>query len=179
MKVDVRFIAATNKDLKFACKKGIFREDLFYRLNVINIHLPTLRERKEDIPFLVQHFIKKHRPKKKDIFVKGITDEAMSILADYTYPGNVRELENIIERAVSFASYNEILPADLPAFMLHSAPKKRISAPKMKEAIAGFEKELIWSALQESQGNISKAAAILGIYRQQLQRKIRKLKIAT
>ena len=179
IKVDVRFIAATNKDLKLACRKGTFREDLFYRLNVINIHLPTLRDRMEDIPFLVQHFIKKHRPKKKDIFIKGISDEAMSILTDYSYPGNVRELENIIERAISFAGHNEILPPDLPAFMLHSTPKRRTFVPKMKEAIAGFEKELIWSALQESQGNISKAAAILGIYRQQLQRKIRKLKIAT
>src|ERR1700690_2274189 len=178
-KVDVRIIAATNKDLKLACKRGAFREDLFYRLNVINIHLPPLRRRMEDIPILTAHFIKKYAPKRKDIVISGITDEAMHILLNYNFPGNVRELENIIEHSISFAGYPEILPSDLPHALIQSGLKRRIATPKMKDAVASFEKELIWSALQEARGNISRAAATLGIYRQQLQRKIKQLKIAT
>jgi DNA-binding NtrC family response regulator len=178
-KVDVRIIAATNKDLKLACKKGAFREDLYYRLNVINIHLPPLRQRMEDVPLLAAHFIRKYAPKRKDLVIRNITDEAMQILLNYTFPGNVRELENIIEHAISFANYSEILPSDLPGSLLQTSIKRRTATPKMKEALSSYERELIWSALQEARGNISRAAAILGIYRQQLQRKIKQLKIAT
>jgi transcriptional regulator with PAS, ATPase and Fis domain len=178
-KVDVRIIAATNKDLKLACKKGAFREDLYYRLNVINIHLPPLRQRMEDIPLLADYFIRKYAPKRKDIVIRNITDEAMQILLNYAYPGNVRELENIIEHAISFASYSQILPSDLPGSLLQTSIKRRAATPKMKEALSTYERELIWSALQEARGNISRAAGILGIYRQQLQRKIKQLKIAT
>jgi DNA-binding NtrC family response regulator len=178
-KVDVRIIAATNKDLKVACKKGVFREDLYYRLNVINIHLPPLRQRMDDIPLLAAHFIAKYAPKRKDTVIRNITDEAMQILLNYAYPGNVRELENIIEHSISFASYSEILPSDLPGSLLQTSIKRKAATPKMKEALSSYEKELIWSALQEARGNISRAAAILGIYRQQLQRKIKQLKIAT
>lgn len=179
IKIDVRIIAATNKDLTQACKNGSFREDLFYRLNVINIHLPPLRERMEDLPLLTEHFIKKHAPKRKDILIKGISEAAMNILMSYSYHGNVRELENIIERAISFTNSPEILPPDLPSYLLRSPLQIRTSTQRLKKEIATFEKELIWSALQECRGNISKAAASLGIHRQQLQRKIRKLKIAT
>lgn len=177
--VDVRFIAATNRDLKALCKKGTFREDLYYRLNVINIHLPPLRQRMEDVPLLVQHFIRKHGPKRKDILIRNISDDALNMLMNYQYPGNVRELENIIEQAVSFSTGPEILPSSLPPFLQQTAPRKRAATPKMREAVASFERELIWSALQEARGNISRAAQILGIYRQQLQRKIKQLKIAT
>jgi DNA-binding NtrC family response regulator len=176
IKVDVRVIAATNRDIVVACKKGTFREDLFYRLNVINIHLPPLRDRLEDIPFLIEHFIKKYAPKRKDMLVKSISDEAMNILMNYSYPGNVRELENIIERAISFANSPKILPSDLPSHLLQSPSQKVSPTPKLKEALANFEKELIWAALQKSGGNISKAAASLGIFRQQLQRKLKNLK---
>ncbi len=178
-KVDVRIIAATNKDLKLACKKGVFREDLYYRLNVINIHLPPLRQRMEDIPLLAIYFIRKYAPKRKDIVIRNITDEAMQILLNYAYPGNVRELENVIEHAISFATYSQILPSDLPASLLQTSIKRRTATPKMKEALSSYERELIWAALQEARGNISRAATILGIYRQQLQRKIKQLKIAT
>ncbi len=174
IKIDVRIIAATNKDLKSVCKKGLFREDLFYRLNVINIHLPPLKERRDDIPVLVEHFIKKHALKRKDMFIKGITDDALNALMNYSFPGNIRELENIIERAISFTNSPEILIQDLPSYLL-SSHKKRTSPTRFKEALAKVEKELIWTALQESRGNISKAAALLGIHRQQLQRKIRLL----
>ncbi len=180
IKVDVRIIAATNKELKAACKKGSFREDLFYRLNVINIHLPPLRERMMDVPLLVEHFIKRYAIKRKDMLIKGISEDVLSMLMNYSYPGNVRELENIIERAISFANFPDIYPSDLPAYLRQAPFKKRnVATPRMKEALTSYERELIWSALQESQGNISKAASALGIYRQQLQRKIKKLRIAT
>ena len=178
-KVNLRIISATNIDLDMACKKGVFREDLFYRLNVINIHLPPLRNRIEDMSVLVNHFIEKHAHKRKDLLIKNISEEAMSILTNYSYPGNIRELENIIERAVSFANSPGILPADLPA-SLQQFPSQKISPSlKLKETIKNVEKELIWSSLQKSGGNISKAAFELGIHRQQLQRKLRKLKIET
>jgi DNA-binding NtrC family response regulator len=179
IKVDVRIIAATNKDLNIACKKGIFREDLFYRLNVINIHLPLLKDRMEDVPFLIRDFIKKYAPKRKDVLIKGITNDTMDILMNYSYPGNIRELENIVEHAISFANSPEILPSDLPSHLLQSPSQKVAPTPKLKEALKDVEKELIWSALQKSGGNISQAAAAIGIYRQQLQRKIKKMKLAT
>lgn len=179
IKVDVRIIAATNKDLMLACKKGTFREDLFYRLNVINIHLPPLRNRMEDIPHLIEHFIKKHAPKRKDMLIRDVSDEAMNILTNYSYHGNVRELENIIERAISFANSPKILPSDLPSNLLQTPSQKVAPKLKLKEALADIEKEFIWSALQRSGGNITKAADELGIYRQQLQRKIKKSRIAT
>ncbi len=176
LNVDVRIISASNKDLKEACKKGIFREDLYYRLNVINIHIPPLRERKEDIPLLVEHFILKHAPKRKDMWVKGISDEAISILLQYSYPGNGRELENIVERAISFTNSPEILPTDLPSYLGKSPSRRRTF---LKESLVGVESELIWAALQESRGNISRAATAMGMSRQQLQRKIKQLKMST
>ncbi|PMP71052.1 MAG: hypothetical protein C0186_04395 [Thermodesulfovibrio aggregans] len=179
IKVDVRFIAVTNKDLIKACKEGSFREDLFYRLNVIQIELPPLRNRKEDIPSLVKFFINKHSSKRKDIHIRGITEEALDALMNYSFPGNVRELENIIERAIAFTNSSEITVKDLPSYIIKSSHSKKISHGNLKEAINNFEKELIWSALQKTRGNISKAAELLGIHRQQLQRKLKQYKIAT
>ena len=108
--------------------------------------------------------------------IKGTTDEAMSILMNYSYPGNVRELENIIERAISFTNGPTILPSDLPSTLLQTPSQKVAPSLKLKTALADIEKELIWAALQRSGGNISKAAKELGIYRQQLQRKIKRIK---
>ncbi len=181
LKVDLRFITATNRDLKTACQRGMFREDLFYRLNVINIHLPPLRDRMEDVPLLAKHFVQEHAPKRKDILIKCISGEAMSLLLEHSYPGNVRELENIIERAISFANTPEVLPADLPA-SLRQAPaavKRRPAATRLRETLSSVERDTIAAALLESQGNISRAALALGMYRQQLQRKIKQYKIAT
>jgi transcriptional regulator with PAS, ATPase and Fis domain len=178
--VDVRYIAATNRDLKVACQRGSFREDLFYRLNVINIHLPPLRERIDDVPYLAEHFVKEHAAKRKDIMIRGISNDALDILRGHAYAGNVRELENIIERAISFANTADILPADLPPYLLETATvKPRAAAQRLRDAIVTTEKETIVAALLESQGNISRAAAALGIYRQQLQRKIKQYHIAT
>jgi DNA-binding NtrC family response regulator len=180
MNVDVRYIAATNVDLKTACQRGTFREDLFYRLNVINIHLPPLRDRLEDVPLLAKHFIQEHAAKRKDIMIKGISSDALNILMGHSYPGNVRELENIIERAISFANTSDILPTDLPPHLVLESPAKpRPAVQRLRDAIAATEKEAIVSALLESNGNISRAATTLGIYRQQLQRKIKQYKIAT
>jgi DNA-binding NtrC family response regulator len=180
IRVDLRFITATNRDLKTACQRGSFREDLFYRLNVINIHLPPLRERMEDIALLAKHFVQKHAPKRKDILIKCISGEALSLLLEHSYPGNVRELENVIERAISFANTSEILPVDLPPGLrgtVPSAPARIPSSHRLKDALASVEKETITAALLESNGNISRAATVLGIYRQQLQRKIKQHKI--
>jgi len=178
MKVDLRFITATNRDLKTACQRGTFREDLFYRLDVINIHLPPLRERMEDVPLLARHLIKEHAAKRKDILIKGISADALGILMGHSYPGNVRELENIIERAISFANSQEILPNDLPPYLKQSPAKPKTQAARLKDALSSVEKETIAAALIESNGNISRAASTLGIYRQQLQRKIKQYKIA-
>lgn len=178
IKVDVRFIAATNRDLPKACREGSFREDLFYRLNVIHIEIPPLRNRKEDIPSLTEFFIKKHSAKRKDIAIKGITEEALDTLMNYSFPGNVRELENIIERAIAFTNSSEITVKDLPAYLIKTSATKKTQQGSLREALDLFEKELIWSALQKSRGNISKAADLLGIHRQQLQRKLKQFKIA-
>lgn len=180
IRVDLRFITATNRDLKIACQRGVFREDLFYRLDVINIHLPPLRDRMEDVALLAKHFVQKHAHKRKDVLIKCISGEALSLLLEHPYPGNVRELENIIERSISFANTSEILSADLPPVLRQTqAPvKHRASAQRLKDALSAVEKETITAALLESGGNISRAAALLGIYRQQLQRKIKQLKIA-
>jgi DNA-binding NtrC family response regulator len=182
IKVNLRFITATNRDLKCLCQRGSFREDLYYRLNVINIHLPPLRERMGDVPLLAKHFIGLHAPKRKDILIKCISGEAMTLLLEYSFPGNVRELENIMERAISFANTPEILPEDLPEFLRHAPAKKPSSdeaAPRLKDALATTEKDAITAALLEHKGNISRAASSLGIYRQQLQRKIKQYNIAT
>jgi DNA-binding NtrC family response regulator len=180
MTVDLRYITATNIDLKTACQRGTFREDLFYRLNVINIHLPPLRDRLEDVPLLVRHFIQEHAAKRKDILIKGISNDALNILMGHSYPGNVRELENIIERAISFANTSDILPTDLPPYLLLTTPAKPRPTPqRLRDAIMATEKETITSALLEANGNISRAATALGIYRQQLQRKIKQYNIAT
>jgi DNA-binding NtrC family response regulator len=178
LKVDLRFITATNRDLKMACQRGTFREDLFYRLNVINIHLPPLRERAEDVPLLAKHLVQKHAAKRKDILIKGITGGTMNVLMSYPYPGNVRELENIIERAISFANTPEILPSDLPSHLRQSPAKPRAATQRLRETLLAFEKETLSAALIESGGNISRAATALGIYRQHLQRKIKEHKIA-
>jgi len=175
MTVDVRIIAATNRDLGNATIKGNFRDDLYYRLNVINIDLPPLRNRMEDIPSLIDHFIRKHSHKRKDLLIKNISEEAANILMHYSFPGNIRELENIIERAISFSNSPTILPADFPSYLLQTPSRKVAPKLKLKNALADVEKELIWSALQRSGGNISKAAEALGIFRQQLQRKMKKI----
>ena len=180
-KVNVRVIAATNKDLKKAIAEKVFREDLFYRLNVIPLELPPLRRRQEDVPLLVNHFIGKHKGKAPEKNISGIAREAMQALLAYHFPGNVRELENSIEYAVAFTAGPEIQKDDLPKYILEdrklSKDAQKIPLMPLKDAKGQFEKSIIIAALVESGGNISEAARLLCVHRQNLQQKIRLLGI--
>jgi DNA-binding NtrC family response regulator len=179
--VNVRVIAATNKDLKKAITEKNFREDLFYRLNVIPIELPPLRRRKEDIPLLVNHFIDKHKSKAPEKNITGIDKDAVQALLNYHFPGNVRELENSIEYAIAFTAGPVVQKDDLPKYILEekklSQDAQKIPIMPLKDAKSQFEKSLIIAALIESDGNISEAARLLNVHRQNLQQKIRLLGI--
>ena len=179
IKSDFRLIAATNRDLSLEIKKGNFREDLFYRLNIFPITLPPLRERKEDIPFLIDHFIQKSAGKFKSK-ASGFSPDALSRLHAYAWPGNIRELENIIERTLVLARGSQIDVTDLPPHI--TAGPEGAQAPEMKEGglkdvrkaqVAGIEKEYIITALKEEKSNRTNAAKRLGISRKSLQLKIR------
>jgi transcriptional regulator with PAS, ATPase and Fis domain len=164
IKVDVRVISATNRDIKEAVAKGQFREDLYYRLNVVNIELPPLRERKEDIPLLAQHFLKKFAlENNKEI--SGFSPEATDFLLRYDWPGNVRELENAIERAVILAKKPVIEIDDLPQQTLAGRP---VSVGKNLRQV---EKNHIMNVLAQTEGNYTKAAKALGISRMTLYNK--------
>lgn len=166
--VDVRVIAATNRQLDQAIKQGLFREDLYYRLNVIHIHLPPLRERKEDIPLLAKHFLQKFGP---TYHVDKISPEAMELLCEYNWPGNIRELQNVIERSAIICQGTIIKPEHLPREL--NTPRKFpagavINFPDSGISLEEVEKELILKALEKSGGNQTKAAQLLGITRSAL-----------
>lgn len=170
IKVDVRIIAATNKDLFEEVKKGTFREDLLFRLNVIPIHVPPLRERKEDIPELVEHFLQffadeyGKKPKK-------ITNEGLELLSTYDWPGNVRELRNVIERLVIMTPSEIIMPKNI--FLKENIHLDYFSFNTLKEAKEAFEKDFIIRKLEENNWNISKTAEVLEVERSNLHRKIK------
>jgi transcriptional regulator with GAF, ATPase, and Fis domain len=180
IKINVRFLAATNKDLQKAVRDGGFRADLFHRLNVISLGLPSLREHPEDIPALAQHFVAQHA-KDCNRNVHGISPEALACLTQYDWPGNVRELENAMERAVVVGSSDTILAEDLPETMLETLPesaKGEFSAPaKYHEAIRNLKKQLILGALEQSGGGITEAAKILGVHANYLHRLMRNLEL--
>ncbi len=180
-RVNVRVVAATNKDLKKAIADKTFREDLYYRLNVIPIELPPLRKRQDDIPLLVNHFIEKHKGKAEEKSITGIAKDAMQALLAYHFPGNVRELENSIEYAIAFTAGPVIQREDLPKYILEEKKldreASRMPIMPLKDAKGQFEKSLIIAALVESGGNISEAARLLNVHRQNLQQKIRLLGI--
>jgi len=167
VKVDVRVVSATNKDIRKAVASGQFREDIYYRLNVVTIELPPLRERKEDIPLLAQHFLKKFAVENQKE-ITGFSPDATDFLLKYEWPGNVRELENAIERAVILAKNSNIEVTDLPRQNLLLA---RSASPGKK--LEEVEKNHILDILTETQGNYSKAARILGISRMTLYNKAR------
>jgi DNA-binding NtrC family response regulator len=167
--IDIRLICATNRDIEKEVEKGNFREDLYYRLNVIRIQVPPLRRRKEDIPLLVSHFIKTQGTKeKKD--VKGITDQAQKKLLKYDFPGNVRELENIIKRAIVFSRSDYLTEEDIPV----SVDKKIRYSGKLKDTVENMEKEMITASLNKHGWNQSKAAKELDISERTLRYKIGK-----
>jgi DNA-binding NtrC family response regulator len=182
IKVDVRLITATNRDLNQLLKKGGFREDLYYRINVVPLVIPPLRERKEDIPVLLDHFIKKYNDEGKKK-VKGISKEALELMMNYEWPGNVRELENLIERVIALTSNEYIQPDELPIALTNISEinglKETILSGKVTflKAEEEFERRIILDALKKANYVQSHAAEMLGISRRILKYKMDKLGI--
>jgi DNA-binding NtrC family response regulator len=180
IKIDVRVIAATNRDLKKAIEEGTFREDLYYRLNVVPITLPPLRQRREDIPLLMEHFIGKYN-REFARKVKGFSAGATAALYHYDWPGNVRELENVIERAVALAQSETISLRDLPleisilgGDVIEDIQKAGLS---LREARGHFERQYILNILEKVQWNQTEAARVLGLHRNTLAWKLQRLQI--
>lgn len=187
LRVDVRLVAATNRDLKKLIAQGTFREDLYYRLNVVPIRLPPLRERTTDIPLLVQHFLGKFNERLKKN-VTGTEPEAMDLLVAYGWPGNIRELENMVERAILFCDGPELRAVDLPSELRGGTIPPRelgtedVSIPlqsglkeHVKIAMSRLERELVSRALTQTHGNVTHAARLLKISRKGLQLKMKEL----
>ncbi len=175
--VDVRIIAATNRDLERAVKDGGFREDLFYRLNVVPIHLPPLRERKEEIPALARYFVERFSKETKKNF-REIATEAMEKLLAYDWPGNVRELANVIERAVVLGHGPKMTIRDLSPRIIAAEPRAGDDRLSYREAIDAFRRQLILKALTQTRGNRAAAARALGLQRTYLSKLIRTLQIS-
>ena len=171
IKVDVRVIAATNRDLEREVREGNFREDLYYRLAVIPLTLPPLRERREDIPLLIEHFLQRYNSRlgKQTVFSK----EAVEALMEYPFPGNVRELENIVERVVTLCESDRVKKEDLPPHVLKKGREKDSPAQPLTKVAQEAEKEYIIRILKQTGGNRSRAAEILGISRKTLWEKMR------
>jgi DNA-binding NtrC family response regulator len=175
MKVDVRIIAATNRELAKEVERGNFREDLFYRLNVVEIQLPSLTNRKEDIPMLVQHFIQKYN-QELNRHIKNPDNKTMRILRNHDWKGGIRELENVIERALILCEGDLITPADLPPNMVNKEIEDEIPS-RLKDAVAYFEREHIKKILKLTAINKEESATILGISLSSLYRKMDELNI--
>jgi len=190
--VDVRVLAATNRDLEVLMKDGRFREDLYYRLNVVTVNLPPLRERRRDVPLLIEHLLAKYAG---ELGERGVAPEALDRLIGYDWPGNVRELENVIQRAMVMATSGIILPEHLPIGPVSAAASVAVDAPleevierKLIECVRGLrehasanlydlmiglvEKPLLRAVLRETGGNQVRAAQILGINRNTLRKKL-------
>jgi DNA-binding NtrC family response regulator len=174
--VDVRIIAATNCDLENAVKRNAFREDLYYRLNVVVIKLPPLRERKTDVEELAKYFLRRFASETKKNFT-GMTPYAREKLIAYDWPGNVRELANVIERAVVLGDGPELMPSDLPANIVSPASKGTTTAFSFHTAVNDYRRELIARILAETDGNRAQAAQILGLQRTYLSRLIKNLRV--
>jgi two-component system, NtrC family, nitrogen regulation response regulator GlnG len=192
IRIDVRVLAATNRDLEVLMKDGRFREDLYYRLNVVTVNLPTLRERRRDIPLLIEHLLAKYASEHGE---RGVAPDALDRLVGYDWPGNVRELENVIQRAMVMATSGIILPEHLPIGPVSAAASVSVDAPleevierKLTECVRGLrdhtsanlydlmiglvEKPLLRAVLRETAGNQVRAAQILGINRNTLRKKL-------
>lgn len=179
IKSDVRIIAATNRDLEKMMKEEKFRADLYYRLNVIPIHVPPLRKRKQDVPPLVDHFIQKYGEKEGKKIV-GISSEAMNMLVQYKFPGNIRELENVIERAVVFCETDTITSTDLPVFLREKKEEALMESDlTLTSKVQKLEMMEIMRALQENNGVKSRAARALGITERMLGYKIKNYNLSS
>jgi two-component system NtrC family response regulator len=178
LKTDVRIITATNRDLERDVQDGTFRPDLYYRLNVIRIHVPPLRERKDDIPALVDHFVRKYSELEGKA-IQSVSAEAMNLLLRYTFPGNIRELENIIERAIVFCDRDIITSADLPVFLKQKREEElSLEGLTLPEKVERLENREIKRALLDNGGVKSKAARALGVTERILSYKIKTYGIA-
>ncbi len=172
--VDVRIIAATNRDLDVAVKEGRFREDLFHRINVVPIMLPPLRERREDIPALARHFLQRFAKEvKKNL--SEINEEALGKLSSYDWPGNVRELANVIERAVVLGQGPKIAPHDLPARIVAADSEPRSDGISYRAAMGAYRRQLVMRALAQTQGNRAAAARALGLHEKYFLRLLKSL----
>lgn len=176
VKVDVRLIAATNRDLEQAVGAGRFRQDLYYRLNVVSVRMPPLRERREDIPLLANYFVAKYNLEAHRQ-VTGLSPEARSALLNYDWPGNVRELENAMQRAIVLGSTDVILPEDLPESLLEAEPAAGAPDASYHESIRQTKKLLIMKAVDQAVGNYTNAARQLGVHPNYLHRLIRNLNL--
>ncbi|MFZ0733435.1 MAG: sigma 54-interacting transcriptional regulator [Candidatus Sulfotelmatobacter sp.] len=174
IKIDVRLIAATNRDLNEAVRKAEFRQDLYYRLNVVRLTMPPLRDRREDIPMLTRHFVQKHAKRCK-LKSRPVSREAMAALVNYDWPGNVRELENAIERALVMGSSDMLLLEDLPESLMEQTPPAEMHEGKYHASVKELKKQLILDAVEQTRGNYVEAAAILGVHPNYLHRLIRNL----
>jgi transcriptional regulator with GAF, ATPase, and Fis domain len=176
IRVDIRIIAATNRDLEDAIKQGQFRQDLFFRLNVVSITMPALRERREDIPLLASYFASKYG-KKLQRRIKGISEEAKACFMKYEWTGNVRELENCIERAVVLGSTEFILREDLPENIVEAASSENVAEAKFYEVLQRTKKQLLQDALNQAAGDYHEAAKLLGVHPSYMYRLMRSLNI--
>jgi len=174
IKVDIRLIAATNRDLNEAVRKGEFRQDLYYRLAVVRLTMPPLRERREDIPMLTRHFVQKYAKRSK-VKPKPVSREAMAALVNYEWPGNVRELENAIERALVMGSADMVRLEDLPESLLEQESPAEMHEGKYHASVKELKKQLIVDAVEQTRGNYVEAAGILGVHPNYLHRLIRNL----
>jgi transcriptional regulator with GAF, ATPase, and Fis domain len=174
IKVNIRLIAATNRDLEDAVRKGEFRQDLYYRLAVVKMTMPPLRERREDIPMLTRHFLQKYAMRCR-VKAKPISREAMAALVHYEWPGNVRELENAIERSLVMGSSDMVLLEDLPESLLEQNAPEDITEGKYHGSVKELKKQLILDAVEQTGGNYVEAAGILGVHPNYLHRLIRNL----
>lgn len=176
IKVDIRLVTATNKNLEEAVNDGSFRQDLYYRLNVVSLEMPPLRERQSDIPLLANYFAAKYS-EKCNRRITGISTEAQARLANYDWPGNVRELENAIERAAVLGTTEHIRLEDLPDSVLESETRATAPATRYHDAVAQTKKQIILNAMQQTNGNFTEAAKILGVHPNYLHRLIRNLNL--
>jgi transcriptional regulator with PAS, ATPase and Fis domain len=184
LRADVRIVAATNIDLEQAAKSGTFREDLYYRLNVIHVSVPPLRERAGDVPILAEHFFKLALQRTARLNIRGIAESTIRLLEQYNWPGNVRELENTIERAVLLARGEQIQPRDLPARVCGLPSERRPGTSKLPDsgidlrtAVESFENNLIRQALERTRWNKNQAARLLGLNRTTLVEMLKRKRI--
>jgi DNA-binding NtrC family response regulator len=174
IRVDIRLIAATNRNLEEEVRSGQFRQDLYFRLNVVSLTMPPLRDHKEDLPLLVNFFVEKHF-RKCGSRPKPLSRAALACMVNYDWPGNVRELENVVERALVLGTSDEILPEDLPESLLEREPAPGTQEAKYHVAVKDLKKRLIQNALEEAHGSYTEAARVLGVHPNYLHRLIRNL----